>query len=120
MIAALSLEKFGSHEHYASYMGRDKSNPWVAKILGLDDQFGFAREFMRGYTDYSKASGTGARGIYIHYALKNGIYEVNERVSWKHVKRYFIRVQGTRITEISREDVLASLKPRDPTNEGWD
>jgi len=109
MIAALSLEKFETTGRYASYLGRNKSKPWVARITGIDEQYGFAREFVHGYTDYSNASGTGARGIYIRYALKDGIYEVNERISWKHVRRYFIRVQDATITEIDRDEVLQCL-----------
>jgi hypothetical protein len=117
MRASLHLEKFDNHGRFAGYMGRDKSNPWVARLLGLDDQYGFAREFVRGYTDYSKASGTGAHGIFIYYALEDGIYEVNKRLSWKHVKRYFIRVLDGTITEITREEVLQCLTTTSDTSE---
>lgn len=111
MRAVLKLELIGVDcgARYYGYMGFDKSKPWVARLLGMDDKFGFKREFVNGQRDYSNASGTGARGIYAYYPLKDGIYEVNERTSWKSVRRYFIRVQGTIITEISREEVLRCL-----------
>lgn len=108
MRAVLKLEEF-DNVGYARFMGRDKSNPWVAKLLGLDDKWGFKREFMRGQRDYSCAKMTGSRGIFVYYALEDGIYEVNERVSWKHVKRYFIRVENTEIMEISRKEVVECL-----------
>jgi hypothetical protein len=107
--AALSLEKFCSSGRYAGYMGRDKSNPWVARIVGFDDTYRYKREFQRGITSYQRANGTGSRGIFVHYALNNGIYEVNERVSWKNVKRYFIRVENAKITEITREELETCL-----------
>ena len=98
---------------YAKYMGRDKSNCWIAKLKGLDEKWGFAREFVRGQADWSCAKMTGSRGIFVYYALADGIYEVNERTSWKHVKRYFIYVQNAEITEVSREEVLTWLANED-------
>ena len=105
MRAALRLERFENKGRFAGYMGRDKSNPWVARITGPDPQYGLAREFQRGYADYSAASGTGGRGIWLLYALDDGVYEVNKRLSWKHTKRYFVRVQDGDIAEITREEV---------------
>jgi hypothetical protein len=49
-------------ERYASYMGRDKSRPWVARIDGLDSIYGLARTFMKGQIDYSNANRVGSRG----------------------------------------------------------
>jgi hypothetical protein len=109
MRAALSLEKFSNQGRYASYMGRDKSNPWVARIVGFDDVYGYKRDFQHGITSYQHASGTGARGVFIRYALSDGIYEVNERISWKSVKRYFVRIADTEIAEISREEMEQCL-----------
>jgi hypothetical protein len=109
MIAALSLERFETSGRFADYLGLDKSKPWVARLTGFDDTYGFAREFVHPQTDYNGASGTGGRGIMLHYALTDGIYEVNERTSWKHVRRYFIRARGGQINEIGREEVLQCL-----------
>lgn len=121
MIAALSLEKFETSGRFAGYLGFDKSNPWVARLVGLDDQFGFAREFVRAQADYSNASGTGGRGIMLRYALVDGIYEVNERVSWKRVNRYFVRAKDGRIEKISCEQVLLEMsEPLECQNEHWD
>lgn len=112
MRASLHLELIGvdAGPRYANYMGRNKSNPWVARLCGLDDEYGFSREFMHGHRDYSNASGTGARGIFVYYALEPGIYEVNERTSWRHVDRYFIRVTETATVErITHEEVMQCL-----------
>ena len=109
MKAALRLEQFETTGRYAGYLGRNKSKPWVARLIGLDEKFTFAREFVCGYTDYSRASGTGARGIYKLYTLDDGLYEVNERISWKHVKRYFVRARDGQIEQITREEVIECL-----------
>jgi hypothetical protein len=107
MRAALRLEEFGS----SAYMGFDQSGPWVARILGFDDQYGYKREFARFHRDYSGASSTGNRGIWRHYALEPGVYEVNRRLSWKHVRREFLFVDDDgSLCEISREDVEAWLR----------
>lgn len=108
MRAVLKLEQF-DNVGYAKYMGRDKSNCWVARLLGLSDKWGFKREFINGPTDWRAAKTTGSRGAYRYYALADGLYEVNERKSWKHVRRYFIRVQDETITEIDREEILQCL-----------
>jgi hypothetical protein len=84
--------------------------PWVARITGFDDHYVFAREFIRGIKDYTFANSTGSRGIFAYYPLKPGIYEVNERISWRNHRRYFIRVENTEITEISKEEIERCLK----------
>lgn len=92
-------------EKYAEMMGHDKTRPWVARIMGFDKKYGLKREFQRGQRDYSKANSIGSRGVYEYFALKPGIYEVHERVTWKRTRRYFARVESTEIIEISREEV---------------
>ncbi len=96
-------------ERYRELLGPDKSRPWVARITGLDAQFGYKREFMRGQKDYSQANSVGSRGVYMYYPLSDGIYEVHERLSWKRTRRYFCQVSNSDITEISREEVNALL-----------
>jgi hypothetical protein len=97
-------------DSYGDYLGRDKSRPWIARLIGLDETYGFKREFVRGQIDYSQSNQIGSRGVYIYYPLKEGLYEVNERETWTRVRRYFIRVQGMTITEIAREEALACLQ----------
>ena len=92
-------------EKYGEMMGRDRSRPWVARITGLDDKYGFAREFQRGQRDYGRANSIGSRGVYEYFALSDGLYEVHERPTWKRTRRYFVRVENAEITEISREEV---------------
>jgi len=95
-----------SAERYGELLGRDKSRPWVARITGRDPKYGLAREFVKGQKDYSQANSVGSRGVYEYFALKDGsIYEVNARETWKRTRRYFIRVENTEITEISKEEV---------------
>jgi hypothetical protein len=96
-------------ERYAEMMGRDKARPWVARIVGFDKKYGFKREFQRGQRDYSKANSIGSRGVYEYFALKPGIYEVHERLTWKRTRRYFCRVQEAEIIEINREEVEECL-----------
>lgn len=84
-----------------------RSRAWVARITGLDPQYHFNREFVRGQKDYSEANSVGSRGVYIYYALTDGVYEVNAPTSWTRTDRYFMRVEGTQMTRMSMEEVMA-------------
>lgn len=90
--------------------GRKSLRPWVARLHGLDDKFGFAREFITGMRDYSLANSIGSRGVFEYFALSDGLYEVNESVKLGQSRRYFIRVEDAQITEINKEEVLECLK----------
>lgn len=97
-------------ERLQEYLGGDQSRPWVKRIIGYDPSIqAFISMPVNGQIDYSRANSTGSRGVYLYYILTDGIYEVNERETWKRVRRYFIRVQGTTITEIEREEVMQCL-----------
>jgi len=86
--------------------GLKKHRDWVARIVGLDPQYGFQREFVQGKKDYAHSNSKGTRGVYINYILDEGfIYEVSAPQSWKRTDRYFCRVVSGEITKISKEDV---------------
>ena len=92
-------------------LGNRSLRPWVARILGFESHYGFRREFVRAnHKDYSRANSTGERGIYAQYILTPGVYEVQERVSWKNARRYFLRVaeDGTK-EEITPDEVTGWL-----------
>ena len=97
-------------ERHVWQMTKRGMRPWVARITDLDDHYGYQREFVEGIRDYTYATSTGARGIYIYYALKPGLYEVNERISWQHSRRYFCRVVDDDIEEIPETEVLRCLQ----------
>lgn len=82
---------------------------WIARLTGTDDRYGFAREFVHGHRDYLHANSTGSRGVFIYYALEPGLYEVNEPISFRKDRRYFLRCHMGQSEEISREDVIACL-----------
>lgn len=100
-----------SHIMLPKYLKLGKQKSWVAQITGLDPRWGFARTFLYGQKDYSSASGTGNRGIYLYYFLEPGYYEINERVSWKNSRRYFAEVIDEDIlSELTREELTECLQ----------
>lgn len=90
------LWPFEKELRYMCRLGPDKSPSWVARLLP-----GMKRKYLQGTRDYSQANSTGSRGIFTYYVLADGIYEINDRIAWNRVKHYFVRVEGTTITEIT-------------------
>jgi hypothetical protein len=96
----------GSGARYAP-----RPRPWVARLNGLDERWGFKREFVKGVHDYSYARRTGSRGIYLYFALAPGFYEIYRAISWKHDERYFIQVDGQgNWRKVNKEEVVECLK----------
>ena len=91
---------------YAPFFKPENRAPWVARILGPDPRYGLKREFVRGDKWFGEASANWNRGVYLHYDLADGIYEVHELVSWQRARRYFIRVAADESTEMTKEEVL--------------
>lgn len=81
------------------------SAPWVAALVLVNDRL--ERHFVRGNKDYSGASGSGNRGIVLYYPLRSGVYEVNERLSWRRSRRYFLRViDSSTAEELSQHEAM--------------
>lgn len=93
--------------------GRKSLRPWVARLTGLDDRYGFKREFLTGMRDWSLANSTGSRGVYEYFALTPGIYEINECIKLGVSRRYFVRADETIYHEISRYEVCQCLTNAD-------
>lgn len=108
MKSAISLELIGDDANPS----RPFIRPWIARITGFDDRYGLARQFLSYQTkDYSRANSVGSRGIYAHYILAPGLYEVSDRVSWKRTHRYFLQVSedGSK-SQISEDEVKRCLQ----------
>lgn len=88
--------------------GAKRHRPWVARVLSMVDGKP-QREFVEGTRDWTRARSNGMRGVYEYYALRPGVYEVNECIRLGQSRRYFIRVQGTEYHEITREEVVECL-----------
>lgn len=125
MKAVLKLEAIGDNETYllrrarrliraaapgVAGLFRDaRPRPWVARLTGLCPRYGFVREFLPAQKDYREANSVGSRGVFLYYWLDPGVYEVNERRSWRAWDRYFIRVEEGRWTRITRQETARTL-----------
>lgn len=88
-----------------------RPKPWVARLTGLDDHYGFAREFIRATYDYSYATKANGKGTCMYFAMPPGFYEVYWPTSWKHDYRGFRRVdEYGNVNTITREEVCECLK----------
>jgi hypothetical protein len=85
--------------------------PWVARLTGLRDGCKIQRRFIQAQRDYSRANSSGSRGIMLYYFLEPGLYEINQRITWKRTKRYFAWiVDENTLCELSREEAVEWLQ----------
>lgn len=87
------------------------AKPWVAKIVGTDEQHGLKREFLSGFRDFSRSNSVGTRGVKTIYELAEGtIYEINSPASWKRTNRYFALIEDNEIVKIDASRVAELLR----------
>ena len=79
----LNLIRYGDKRHA----------PWVAQIIDGSTQF------IQAVREYRDADRLGERGIYCHYYLFDGLYEMNEPTGLGRSRRYWLRVTGTTAME---------------------
>lgn len=94
----------------ARAMCAPKRQPWVARIVGTCERFGLRREFLRGDKDYSESNSIGSRGVYMHYDLCDGLYELNALESWGRSRRYFLLVIGDSSREVMKDEAVAWIR----------
>jgi len=98
--------QFGRRELDAIRFGTRKHVPWIAEIIGIRPDGKLRRQFVDGQRDYSNANSVGSRGIYLYYALRPGLYEINSPEAWKRVRRYFLKViDDKQAEEMSMEEL---------------
>lgn len=84
--------------------------PWVAKICGLNSQYGFSREFVRGEIDYSESNGCGSRGVLLRFIVEEEyLYEVYRCTSWRSSDRFFCFWRDGELHKMSKNEVLEWL-----------
>lgn len=87
------------------YEGRPKA--WVARLVGLNKQYVFEREFLSGKKDYAEANSNGSRGVYRWYDLEEGdIYEISDPQSWTHADRYFALSMRGKLIRMELDEVI--------------
>lgn len=87
------FDLFGYKDFFNNSIGVPPRSSWVAEISGPDETYRLQRVFLRPKLDYSRANAKGSRGIFAEYILESGhIYEVQAKVSWKRINRYFCTV----------------------------
>lgn len=103
---ALRLEAIGDD---ATEFGMPSRN-WVAQIVGLSANGRWARAYLNGARDYSRANSAGSRGIMVTYLLDPGlIYEVAEPKTWSTRNHWFCRVIGFEIVKMTENEVRECL-----------
>lgn len=107
MYAAISLEWIGADSPIPAM--RSLRKPWVAEIIDLSRR-GIQRHFVEARIDYLRANAGGSRGVYLHWMLPAGLYEVRSFESWRREARYFVSSHDGEITKITRAELETSLR----------
>lgn len=89
--------------------------PWVARVSIREGRV--FREFVRGQKDYASANSIGSRGVWLHYFLEPGIYDVYERLSWQASDRYFLEVLPDGTAHRMMQDEIEWLKEKSKNSE---
>jgi len=77
---------------------------WLARLDGLDESFGFDREFVRAVSrDTSRSGRTGTAT----YLVEDGVYESNE--GRRRLGRRYWLVDAGQVREIERQDAVDLL-----------
>lgn len=119
MKTSLKLESIGdgANEQYRFYhklfkgacsglgnlaAGIQKDPFWVKQIISEHESIRIT-----GRKDYSESTGSGLRGVFVHYILDSAhIYKIKEMVSWKRTVIYFVKVTDDGdIVQISEDEV---------------
>jgi len=87
----------------AMIFGKQPSRAWVAKVKYIRGKY-IQREFVQGKKDYTNSNSVGSRGIYKHYFLDDGLYEISDPKSWKQTDRYFAYIEAGELWRVTKEE----------------
>jgi hypothetical protein len=92
----------------AMLFGKPPSRAWVANIKSIRGNY-VEREFCKANKDYADSNGAGTRGVYKHYFLEDGMYEINSPQSWKTNDRYFAYIENGELWRVTKEEAMIWL-----------
>ena len=90
-------------------VGNIPRRAWIAKITELCTKYKYKREFMKPRVDYCKSNNNFSRGVYLHYLLPEGVYDVSAPISWKKNDRYYCVSTEGMIIRINENEVVKWL-----------
>jgi hypothetical protein len=91
-------------------MAPERERPYVARVIPTVAAPGFRTEELIPLKDYSAANRIGSRGVYAFYTLDDGLYEVNQRLTWGKARLYYLRVADGQKTEMTRQELYQCLR----------
>lgn len=84
-----------------SLLGR---RPFVKLVTGVDHAGVPTKRAVKGHKDFSQAQGTGGRGIFYWFTLKDGeCYQIQQQMSWKKSERTYVVVRNGTLVEATEE-----------------
>lgn len=112
-------DKYWSHLNDRVRMGRSEvkgsrslmgMKPFVKEVIGVNHEGRPVKKELKGKKDYRDAAGTGARGVFYWYSLKQGsCYFIQEQISRRKSRRYYALVNNGKIHEISESHAASYI-----------
>lgn len=84
--------------------------PFVWRIVGVNERGHFTKERVRGRKDYTHANSVGSRGVYLWYTLVRGeFYRIQSIPSWKRARVFYAVATADGYGEMTEQEVYACL-----------
>lgn len=85
-----------------SLMGR---RPFVKVVTGVNYDGRPIKKLIKFHKDYSESMGTGGRGIFYWYSLKDRhCYQIQRQISWKKSEKIYVAVREGKLIEITENE----------------
>lgn len=76
--------------------------PFVKEVIGINHEGRLVKKDVSGKKEYREAVGTGARGVFYWYSLRQGgCYLIQEQVSRRKSRKYYALVNNGELHELT-------------------
>lgn len=93
-----------------SLLGR---KPFVKIVTGVNHAGIPTKREIKGHKSYLDAKGTGGRGVFYWFDLKEGeCYQIRQQLSWKRAETIFAVVRQGSLVEVTQEQARQYMEAR--------
>lgn len=89
--------------------------PWCALLLGVDEKFGYRREFLDPKVDYTHANSRGTRGVWFWFTLTSGqYYEARYPLNWRtRTHQFLTATTAGDVVDVDEDEIVAGWEEQE-------